>query len=196
MLRRVAVVGLGNPGPKYRGTRHNIGFEVLEHFAGEVGATLGYRQHSLLAQTQVDGVQVLVLLPQTYMNESGAAVREALRYFRVADPADLIVVHDEIDLAVGRVQIKQGGGLAGHNGLKSIAHHLGSKEFSRIRIGVGRPQSKEDVVGYVLHCPSAEERELLDVAVVEATASIFDLIRHGPNRAMSLHNHRSLPEVG
>lgn len=138
----------------------------------------------------------MALLPQTYMNESGVAVREALRYFKIANLSDLIVVHDEIDLAVGRVQIKQGGGLAGHNGLKSVAHHLGSRDFTRVRIGVGRPSSREEVVGYVLHPPALEERELLEVAIVEATASVVDLIRHGPNRAMSLHNHRGLPEVG
>ena len=144
------LVGLGNPGPKYRDNRHNIGFKAADEIV---------RRHNLSAPRSrfqsdtfdgmIDGENVLVIKPQTFMNESGRAVGEAARFFKVP-PEDIIIFHDEIDLAAGKVRVKRGGGLAGHNGLKSIKDHLGTLEFVRVRLGVGHPGEKGEVHNHVL----------------------------------------------
>jgi peptidyl-tRNA hydrolase, PTH1 family len=143
-------VGLGNPGKGYAHHRHNVGFMALERIAARHG--LGpwkKRYHSLVTEGPIGGRRVMLLMPQTYMNDSGQAVGEAQRYLKIPE-ADIYVFHDEIDLAPGKLKIKAGGGNAGHNGLRSISAHVGN-EYARVRIGVGHPGSKEAVIGYVLH---------------------------------------------
>jgi peptidyl-tRNA hydrolase, PTH1 family len=157
------VVGLGNPGDRYARTRHNVGFEVAKEFAARRGLPKFKQKYGGL-YTEGDGVAVL--LPQTYMNESGNAVGPARGSLKL-DLDHVLVVHDEIDLPFGRVEVRTGGGLAGHNGLKSVKRGLGSGDFGRVRVGVGRPESTdpEIVSRYVLGRFDEDPRELIEAAV-------------------------------
>ncbi len=155
------LVGLGNPGPSYRDNRHNVGFMAVDAIHGRW--RLGpYRSkfHGDLADGVIDGEKVLILKPQTYMNESGRAVQAAMTFYKIA-PADVVVLHDELDLAAGKLRVKKGGGHAGHNGLRSIQGHVGP-DFRRVRIGVGHPGDKDKVVGHVLKDFSKEDRTWLE----------------------------------
>ena len=142
------VVGLGNPGKRYAGTRHNIGLRVVEEVGARLGGSWRGRWHGRVCETRDGDERVALLAPETFMNESGRSVAPAMRFFKL--PAErLVVVHDELDLELGDVRAKSGGGLAGHNGLRSIASHLGTQDFVRVRIGVGKPPSKEQGAGHV-----------------------------------------------
>jgi PTH1 family peptidyl-tRNA hydrolase len=132
------VVGLGNPGREYERTRHNAGWLVLDELARRHGGSWRSKFSGSLAEVRLDGLRLALLKPETYMNDSGRSVGAAARFFKV-EPGALLVVHDDVDLEPGRLQARLGGGLAGHNGLRSLAQHLGSQEFLRLRIGVGRP---------------------------------------------------------
>jgi PTH1 family peptidyl-tRNA hydrolase len=132
------VVGLGNPGREYERTRHNAGWLVLDELARRHGGSWRSKFSGSLAEVRLDGLRLALLKPETYMNDSGRSVGAAARFFKV-DPGALLVVHDDVDLEPGRLQARLGGGLAGHNGLRSLAQHLGSQDFLRLRIGVGRP---------------------------------------------------------
>ena len=132
------VAGLGNPGREYERTRHNVGWLVLDELARRHGGSWRSKFSGSLAEVRVDGSKLALLKPETYMNESGRSIAAAARFFKV--PAEsLLVVHDDVDLEPGRLQARRGGGLAGHNGLRSLAQHLGTQDFLRLRIGVGRP---------------------------------------------------------
>src|SRR5919109_4525903 len=145
------VAGLGNPGREYAGTRHNVGFLVADDLARRHAGSWRGKFSGELAEVRVDGLRLALLKPQTYMNESGRSVAAAVRFFKV-EPQSLLVVHDEVDLDPGRLQARLGGGLAGHNGLRSVAQALGSQDFLRLRIGVGRPGrgDRRSVADYVL----------------------------------------------
>jgi PTH1 family peptidyl-tRNA hydrolase len=144
------LVGLGNPGSKYEKNRHNVGFMALDAIAGRYGAGAWRKRfQGVTAEIDIDRVRYMLLKPETYMNESGRAVSEAMRFYKMS-PADVIVFHDEIDLEPGKLRVKFGGGHAGHNGLRSISAHIGN-DYQRVRIGVGHPGSKDAVVHYVLH---------------------------------------------
>ena len=187
------VVGLGNPGREYAGHRHNVGFMVVERLAGAVGIPLGQSKfQSRFGQGDVGRTRVLLLEPETYMNASGEAVSAAVRFFKVA-PEDLLVVHDELDLSLGRLQLKKGGGTGGHNGLESIVEQLGTGDFGRLRFGIGKPQgpnAKERVVGHVLHDFSAEEKELLPPLLERAVDIARSWVSLGIAGAMNRHNRR------
>jgi PTH1 family peptidyl-tRNA hydrolase len=148
----------------------------------------------LLAWYEMSGASVELVMPVTFMNDSGIAVKEVVKYRSIDLSRQLIVVHDELDLPVGQVRIKRDGGMAGHNGLRSIARAIGTKDFVRVRLGIGRPATKEMVVGYVLAEPPPAERDLLAIAVKRACDAIEDLIRYGLDKAMSLHNRRGQGE--
>jgi PTH1 family peptidyl-tRNA hydrolase len=155
------IVGLGNPGTAYARHRHNVGFMALERIAARHG--LGpwrKRYRGLVAEGLMGGKRVMLLMPQTYMNDSGQAVGEAQRYLKIPE-SDIYVLHDEIDLAPGKLRVKVGGGNAGHNGLRSISAHVGN-DYARVRIGVGHPGSKDAVVHYVLHDFSKAEQAWLE----------------------------------
>ena len=155
------LVGLGNPGEKYENNRHNVGFGVLDAIAERYGAPAWRKRFQGLA-TEVDIARqrYLLLKPATYMNESGRSVSEAMRFFKMS-PADVIVFHDEIDLEPGKLRVKFGGGLAGHNGLKSLSAHIGN-DYQRVRIGVGHPGTRDAVAHYVLHDFARADRDWLD----------------------------------
>mgnify|MGYP001088966870 CR=1 FL=1 len=161
------VVGLGNPGPEYSKTRHNAGFWFCERLAARLGATLSReaRFHGLVGQARSEGVWFL--LPQTYMNRSGQAVGALARFHKIA-PAQIIVVHDELDIPPGQLRIKYGGGLGGHNGLKDITAHLGTQDYWRLRIGIGHPGDRNEVVNYVLKPPRKDEALEIEAALDRA----------------------------
>ena len=171
------LVGLGNPGPSYRDNRHNVGFMAVDAIHGRW--RLGpYRTkfHGDLAEGTIAGDKVLVLKPQTYMNESGRAVQAVMTFYKLK-PADLIVFHDELDLAAGKLRVKAGGGHAGHNGLRNIQAHIGP-DFRRVRIGVGHPGDKDKVVGHVLKDFSKEDQAWRDT-LLDAVADNVDLLMSG-----------------
>ena len=184
------MVGLGNPGPEYRGTRHNVGAEVVESLAGRVGASLRRsRERALVGEARIDGELVVLAFPQTFMNLSGESVARLVRRYGISEHLDrLVVVHDELDLPVGRVKVKEGGGTAGHNGLESIRSQLRSGAFVRVRIGIGKPPGGRPGVDHVLRRPSKAERTELDVAVEEAADAVELVLAQGAAAAMNRFN--------
>ncbi|GAB4123458.1 MAG: aminoacyl-tRNA hydrolase [Rhodothalassiaceae bacterium] len=178
------LVGLGNPGARYAGNRHNIGFMAADAIARHHGFSPSRaRFQGETMEGMLDGVKCLLLKPQTYMNESGRAVAEAARFFRTA-PADIIVFHDELDLAPGRIRVKTGGGHAGHNGLRSIIAHIG-EDFVRVRMGIGHPGDRDLVTPYVLSDFSKEERSWLDPLLEALARAAPMLIAGDPARFMT-----------
>lgn len=155
------IVGLGNPGPKYAGNRHNIGFMAVDRIASDYGFSAWRAKHQgSLSEGRFDSDRAVLLKPETFMNNSGQSVRAAMRFFKL-DPSEVVVLHDEIDLAPGKVKHKVGGGHAGHNGLRSIHAHIGP-DYARVRIGIGHPGRKELVPAYVLRDFSKTDQDWLD----------------------------------
>jgi peptidyl-tRNA hydrolase, PTH1 family len=182
------VVGLGNPGDEYRGSRHNLGAEVVELLAKRHGGHLRKRkERALVDEVTIDGRRVALAIPLTYVNDSGHAVGALVWRFGV-DPEQLVVVHDELDLAVAELKLKSGGGLAGHNGLRSIVAHLHTQDFQRVRIGVGKPVSKERGADHVLNRFSKRERAEVDVTVEQAADAVETIVRDGVDAAMNRFN--------
>jgi peptidyl-tRNA hydrolase, PTH1 family len=185
------VVGLGNPGKQYASTRHNVGEDVVRLLAERRGDALkSGRDNSLVAESRIGDRRVVLAFPLTYVNESGQAVSALVRRYRIEEPDHVIVVHDELDLEPGTLRVKAGGGLAGHNGLRSIVAHLKSQDFVRVRIGVGKPPSKEQGAGHVLSRLPKRQRELLDVTVVEAADAVETIVTEGVDAAMRNFNSR------
>ena len=194
MLRRrgtaadLLVVGLGNPGDEYARTRHNVGAEVVEILAKRHGATLKKgKERARVDQVRIGSSLVALAVPLTYMNESGMAVAPLVRRYGV-EPEQLVVVQDELDLPVGALKVKNGGGLAGHNGLRSIKAHLHSDAFLRVRIGVGKPASKEYGADHVLKKFSKRERAEIDVVLEEAADAVELIVTDGVDVAMNRVN--------
>ena len=171
------IVGLGNPGAEYADTRHNAGFWLVERLADRLGIQLAReaRFHGYVANARSRGVWLLE--PQTFMNRSGQAVLALAHFYRIL-PSEILVLHDELDLPPGSLRLKSGGGLGGHNGLKDIASHLGTQDFWRLRIGVGHPGDRNEVVNFVLKPPRKEERADIDDALERAEAS-WELLLSG-----------------
>jgi PTH1 family peptidyl-tRNA hydrolase len=184
------VVGLGNPGPEYEGTRHNLGADVVALLAKRHGATLRKgKERALVAEVRTGGRFLVLAFPQTYVNLSGeSAARLMRRYGIEGDPSRLVVVHDELDLPAARVKVKEGGGTAGHNGLESIRSHIHSGAFPRVRIGIGKPPGRQMGADYVLRRPSKNERIDLDVAVEVAADAVECILTEGVAMAMNRFN--------
>jgi PTH1 family peptidyl-tRNA hydrolase len=187
------VVGLGNPGEKYARTRHNVGEEAVRLLAERRGVTLkGGRDNALIAECRLPGPdgdeRVVLAFPITFMNESGRAVSALVRRFRIETPEQIIVIQDELDLPPGELKVKAGGGLAGHNGLRSITQHLSTQDYLRVRIGVGKPDHKDVGKGHVLSKVPKRERELLDVRIVDAADAVELIIARGVDAAMQRYN--------
>ncbi len=186
------VVGLGNPGKEYVGTRHNVGAAVVEALAEAHNCVLRKsRDQSLTAEISLEGKKVLLAFPQTFMNNSGQAVFSIMRRNGISNPENLIVVHDEMDTPPGDLRIKFGGGLAGHNGLKSITNHLHTQDYLRLRLGIGKPADKDSGANYVLKRPSKMEQEIFSQAIQKAIEAIEALILEGKDAAMARFNNRS-----
>jgi len=179
------VVGLGNPGRQYARTRHNVGDETVRLLASRTDETLkGGRDRALVADVHIGDRRVVLAVPTTYMNDSGNAVAALVRRHRILDWTALVVVHDELDLEPGVVRVKVGGGLAGNNGLRSITQHLHTQDFLRVRIGIGKPPSKERGAGHVLARVSPAERLVLDVAIERAADAVTLIVTEGAEAAM------------
>jgi PTH1 family peptidyl-tRNA hydrolase len=184
----ILVVGLGNPGDEYARTRHNVGAEVVEILAKRHGGTLKKgKERARVDQVRIGSSLVALAIPLTYMNDSGLAVAPLVRRYGV-EPEQLVVVQDELDLPVGALKVKNGGGLAGHNGLRSIKSHLHSDAFLRVRIGVGKPVSKEHGADHVLKKFSKRERTEIDVVLQEAADAVEVIVSDGIDVAMNRTN--------
>ncbi|WP_374474814.1 aminoacyl-tRNA hydrolase [Zoogloea sp.] len=186
------VVGLGNPGSEYAETRHNAGFWFCERLARELGTAFSKetRFHGLAANARADGVWLL--MPQTFMNRSGQSVAALARFYRIA-PAEILVVHDELDIPPGQLRLKFGGGLGGHNGLKDITAHLGTQDFWRLRVGIGHPGDRNEVVNFVLKPPRREESALIEASLDRALLAWPLLARADWNAATQRLNARAAP---
>ncbi|HUO80190.1 MAG TPA: aminoacyl-tRNA hydrolase [Steroidobacteraceae bacterium] len=188
------VVGLGNPGPEHAETRHNAGFWCVDRLAAAVGGSLRphARYHGEVGRVTLDGRELWLLKPSTYMNRSGLAVRALAEYLRIA-PGETLVAHDDLDLAVGAVRLKLGGGPGGHNGVRDVITQIGDG-FWRLRLGIGHPGTRQEVIDYVLRRAPAAEQVLLDDAIVAGVEAIPRLLTDGAEKVMnSLHRRAPAP---
>lgn len=180
MADPLLVVGLGNPGPNYAKTRHNVGFMVADILAGRLGD--GFKVHKKsgaeVATGRLAGRSVVLAKPRVYMNESGRQVGPLAKFYSVS-PADIVVIHDELDIEFGRIRLKRGGGEGGHNGLRSVASALGTKDFQRVRIGIGRPPGRQDPAAYVLQPFSTGERDEVPTICEQAADATELLVAEG-----------------
>lgn len=189
------VVGLGNPGAEYAGTRHNVGFDVVELLVRRHDGRLRKaKERALTDQVRIAGQRVALAEPQTFMNLSGESVGRLVRRYDIDDLARLVIVHDELDLPLGRLRVKSGGGLAGHNGLRSIKAHLGSEAFVRVRIGVGKPPTRDHGADHVLKRPGKAVRAALDAMVQRGADAVEAIVADGTDAAMNRFN--ALPDLG
>lgn len=182
------IAGLGNPTKQYEGTRHNVGFSVIYRLADKYNIKMNIARHKALIGTGViAGEKVMLVMPQTYMNLSGEAVGEIMRYYK-AEPSDLIITYDDIDLDVGKLRIRAKGSAGGHNGMKSIIAHVGSEEFDRVRVGIGHKPPEFDLADYVLSRFGKDELPLIRDAVDKAADAMEVIIRSGIEAAMNMYN--------
>ena len=188
------IVGLGNPGAEYAETRHNAGFWLCERLARELGASFAResRYHGFVAKARLDGEDLWLLMPQTFMNRSGQSVQALMHFYRI-EPAEMLVVHDELDIPPGQLRLKFGGGLGGHNGLKDITGHLGTQDYWRLRVGIGHPGDRNEVVNYVLKPPRKEEAGEIDAAIDRALLAWPLLAKSDFNAATQRINARPAP---
>ena len=187
------IVGLGNPGPEYAATRHNAGFWWIDQLARRLNAPLALERayKGRVARASVAGQSVWLLQPQTFMNLSGQSVSALARFFKIA-PDEILVAHDELDLPAGEAKLKFGGGHAGHNGLRDIHAQLGTADYWRLRLGVGHPGARQEVVGWVLQKPPQDEQIAIEQAIDRAAAA-FELLAAGDMNAATQRIHTSKP---
>ncbi|MBR3834561.1 MAG: aminoacyl-tRNA hydrolase [Lachnospiraceae bacterium] len=182
------IVGLGNPTDKYAGTRHNVGFSVIYNISDAYGIAVDTKKHkALIGKGIIEGEKVILAMPQTFMNLSGESVRELLDYYK-CDETDLIVIYDDISLDVGKLRIRKKGSAGGHNGIKNIIAHLGTQEFTRIKVGVGEKPPKMDLIDYVLGRFTKEEQPVIREAAELATKAVATIITEGADMAMNRFN--------
>jgi PTH1 family peptidyl-tRNA hydrolase len=190
------IAGLGNPGLFHARNRHNIGFMCINHLAREHNIRFNKKQaYARTGSGRIDGNEVVIARPQTYMNASGKSVSQLVKRLSIA-PADLIVIHDDLDLPPGKIRIRQGGSSGGHKGIDSIIEHLGSRDFYRVRVGIGRPDTPEGsaeekeaaVIAYVLSSFTRAEKKLIDKAIPEVSRAIICLLTEGLEAAMNKYN--------
>ena len=187
---KFVVIGLGNPGKKYERTRHNAGFMALDEVALRAGVEISQQKHqALIGRGRLDSYEAVLVKPQTYMNESGRAVAAVLRE-TYCSPSDLVVLHDELDLPLGVIRVKNGGGHGGHNGLRSIIEQIGTPDFARVRIGIGRPAPGMGAADFVLSPFSAEERSPAAEAIARAAEAVAAILSQGTAAAMNLFNQK------
>ena len=181
------IVGLGNPGAQYANTPHSVGFEAVDAVASEIGASWEEKRQfkCLWAKGAFAGESVILCKPQTYMNLSGESVAPLVKYSN-ATAADLLVIQDDIDLPVGRLRVRKGGSCGGHNGIRNIIERLGTQDFARLKLGVGK--DKDDVIAHVLGKFDPVSRKTMDLVVAEAVKASAAILRDGPDRAMNAYN--------
>ena len=185
------IVGLGNPGAQYANTPHSVGFEAVDAIAAEIGAAWELKRqfNCMMAKGTFAGMQVMLVKPQTYMNLSGDSVAPVVKYHN-ATAADLLVIQDDIDLPVGRMRVRKNGSCGGHNGIRNIIERLGTQDFARLKLGVGK--DKSDVIAHVLGKFDPTTRKTMDLVVAEAVKAAAAILRDGPDRAMNAYNGTDL----
>lgn len=194
------VVGLGNPGPKYEQTKHNAGFIALDYFAHEHGLKIEtQKMQGIYCVTRISGKKIFLLKPQSFMNRSGESVQAFMKYFQI-DHENILVIHDDLDMAPGRVKMVRGGGAGGHNGIRSLIQHLGSKDFARLKIGIGHPRDHAEtkeipVERFVLSRFSPEQRDMLQDNLERISSGIGEYIDSGLLAAMNIVNRKERNEV-
>lgn len=190
--RLYLVLGLGNPGDAYKNTRHNAGFMVVDALAEEFSVSCEKKKFdALLGRGKIDGAEVILAKPMSYMNRSGVPACGIMNYFGIS-ARDMVVIHDDIDLGFGRIKIKEKGGHGGHKGIKSLTDTLGSSEFSRLRIGMGRPDAGKDVADYVLGRFSHEESKILPEIIRIAADAVVTILCKGTKEGMNRFNGKSI----
>lgn len=186
------IAGLGNPTKEYEGTRHNMGFEVIEQIAHQYNISMTEQKHKgICGKGMIEGEKVLLLKPQTYMNLSGESIIDAVNFYKIDPETDLIVIYDDIDLDVGRIRIRGKGSAGGHNGIKNIIAHLGTQVFPRIRVGVGAKPKDWDLIDHVLGRFPAEERPAIEEAKKTACEAAALIVTQGVETAMNRLNSNS-----
>lgn len=181
------IVGLGNPGKKYNGTRHNVGFDVIDLLAHRLGITVNKLKHkALYGEGRIGGDKVILAKPQTFMNLSGESIRDMMQFYKI-DPQNLIVIYDDIDVKVGSLRIRQSGSAGTHNGMKSTIYQLQTDEFPRIRIGVGRPEFG-DLASYVLGSFPKDEIPIMKESLERAALAVESIVTDGLDKAMNRYN--------
>ncbi len=183
------IIGLGNPGKEYENTRHNMGYKAIDVLSYDENIEIRKKKfHSLIGQGRIAGKKVVLVKPETYMNRSGIAARETAMWYDVPSQ-NVIVIYDDIDLPIGAIRIRKSGGAGTHNGMKSVVSELGTKDFTRIRIGVGAAEADEDLIDRVIGKVPKEEQALLEKTAREAAEAAKDIIVIGVDNAMNRHNH-------
>lgn len=187
------IAGLGNPDKKYEHTRHNIGFDTLDYLAGKYGISVTEKKHKALCGTgYIEGVKVLLVKPQTYMNLSGEAIGDAINFYKLDPESELLVIYDDITLAPGNIRVRKKGSAGGHNGIKSIIAHTGTQNFMRIRVGVGEKPKDWDLADHVLGRMSNEERAQAEAAIKDACSAAVLMIRGDVDQAMNDFNAKKV----
>lgn len=182
------ITGLGNPEEEYARTRHNMGFDVVNKLANKYDIKVNkFKFNSLYGMGEIEGEKVILLKPQTYMNLSGKAIRDFMNFYKLS-LEDIIVIFDDLDIEPGIIKIRKKGGPGTHNGMKSVVSEIKSENFCRIRIGIGVPQYKNDLLNYLLTRIPDDEYKILESAISNATSAIVELLKNGINSAMNLYN--------
>ena len=185
------IAGLGNPGSKYEKTRHNVGFQVIDRLASKYHIDMNTKKHKAICGTGViEGVKVLLVKPQTFMNLSGESIREAVDFYKVDPETEFLVIYDDISLAPGHLRIRKKGSAGGHNGIKDIIRQLGTEKFLRIKVGVGAKPKGWDLADHVLGRFSTEDRKLVDEAIAKAAKAVDIIISQGTDAAMNEYNRK------
>lgn len=189
------IVGLGNPTKEYEGTRHNVGFEVIDRIAEKYNIDVTTKKHrALLGKGMIGGEKVILAKPQTFMNLSGESVRSLLDFYKVDETAELLVIYDDVSLAPGQLRIRTKGSAGGHNGIKSIIAHVGGQVFPRIKIGVGEKPPKMDLADYVLGHFSKAEKEQMEDGYTAAVGAVEYIVSGEPEKAMNEYNRKKKDE--
>ena len=186
------IAGLGNPTREYEGTRHNVGFDVIDRLAARYNIDVDVKKHrALIGKGMIAGQKVILAKPQTYMNLSGESVRELVNYYKVDPESELIVVYDDISLAPGQIRIRKKGSAGGHNGIKNIIANLGTDHFMRVKVGVGEKPKNWDLADYVLSPFTKDERPLVNLAIEHAAKAIEQMLNGDVDAAMNEYNRKS-----
>ncbi len=181
------IVGLGNPEEEYKNTRHNMGFNTINKLAKEYGIEVNKKKYKgLYGMGTIERKKVILLKPQTYMNLSGESIKEVLDFYKI-DSNDVIVIYDDMDIEVGTIKIRKKGGPGSHNGMKSVVENIGTKDFPRVRVGIGRPEDN-DFIKYVIGPIPEEEKEILDKATKKAKEAVVEILKIGVDNAMNKLN--------
>ena len=189
------IAGLGNPDRQYEGTRHNVGFDVIDRLADKYNIAVDVKKHrALLGKEGIEGQKVILAKPQTYMNLSGESIRSLVDYYKIDGEHELLVIYDDINLGVGQLRIREKGSAGGHNGIKNIIAHLGTQVFPRIRVGVGEKPSRYDLADYVLGHFSRAEKELMDEGYDHAVKAVGMILSGRIGDAMSEYNRKKKEE--